>query len=222
MIEIKKGKEPNKLLWYRKQKGASYRDMDRDVKDELLEKLLQEQGHLCAYCMRRIPEERALPVGIPNVTIEHWYPQNPDNEEDVGQDLDYRNMFAVCSGNRGCGEERGLTCDAARKNTPIKVNPCDANTLHGITYTSKGRIQSSDPDVNRDLNDVLNLNCEAVSLPENRKRALDELIKDVNKNHATGDISIYCKRKLKQIQAIEDKKIPFEGILIDWLSKRCR
>lgn len=61
MIEIKKGREPEKLLRYRQRAGASYEQMDKDVKDELLEKLLNEQGHICAYCMRRIPETRSLP-----------------------------------------------------------------------------------------------------------------------------------------------------------------
>lgn len=116
MIEIKKGREPDKLLRYRQQKGASFEDMDKEVKDELLEKLLVEQGHICAYCMRRIPERRALPVGVSPVTIEHWFPRNPKSKEDIGQGLNYRNMFAVCSGNRGCGEEEGLTCDASRGN----------------------------------------------------------------------------------------------------------
>lgn len=35
MIEIKKGREPDKLLRYRQQKGASFEDMDKEVKDEL-------------------------------------------------------------------------------------------------------------------------------------------------------------------------------------------
>lgn len=118
MIEIKKGKEPNKLLRYRQQDGASYEQMDKDVKDELLDKLLKEQGHICAYCMKKIPESRELPIGVAPVTIEHWLPRHPENSEDKGQDLNYRNMFAVCSGNRGCGCRERMTCDAHRGNEP--------------------------------------------------------------------------------------------------------
>lgn len=219
MIEIKKGREPNKLLWYRQQEGASYEQMDKDVKEDLLEKLLEEQGHLCAYCMRKIPEKRNLPTGVPNVTIEHWLPRNPEEFEDIGQGLDYRNMFAVCSGNRGCGNAEGMTCDGSRGNAPLKVNPCNADTLCGITYTSSGKIRSSDMMVNEDLNEKLHLNSEAVSLPENRKQALQTLIEDVKRNHGEGNISLYCRRKLEQLQAMEDPKIPFVGILIWWLSK---
>ena len=45
MIEIKKGREPDKLLRYRQQNGASYEQTDKEVKEELLGKLLEEQGH---------------------------------------------------------------------------------------------------------------------------------------------------------------------------------
>ncbi len=128
MIEIKKSREPRRLEQYRQKPGATYSDMEADeenkgLKAEILESLLNDQGHLCAYCMRRIPEKRELPKGVPPVTIEHWLPQNPDNKADLGQGLDYRNMFAVCAGNRGSGDKRSLTCDARRGNEPLKVNP---------------------------------------------------------------------------------------------------
>lgn len=219
MIEIKKGREPVKLLRYRQQDGASYEQMDKEVKEELLEKLLEEQGHICAYCMRRIPERRALPTGVASVTIEHWFPRNPESKEDIGQDLNYRNMFAVCSGNRGCGNKEGLTCDARRGNEPIKVNPCDADTLRGITYMSSGRIQSSDPEINEDINERLNLNSESISLPENRKQVLQALIDNVRKKCGTRDISLYCRRKLEQIRDAGDPKMPYVGIMIWWLEK---
>ena len=222
MIEIRKGMEPNRLLWYRQQAGAAYEQMDREVREELLEKLLEEQGHICAYCMRRIPERRVLPVGVAPVTIEHWFPRNPENREDVGQGLNYRNMFAVCSGNRGCGNREGMTCDARRGNASIKVNPCDADTLHGITYTSTGRIQSSDLEIDEDINERLNLNSESISLPENRKQVLQTLIDDVRRNHGAGDISSYCRRRLEQIRSVHDPKMPYVGILIWWLEKHAK
>ena len=219
MIEIKKGREPDKLLRYRQQQGASYEQMDKDVKDELLNKLLCEQGHLCAYCMKRIPETRKLPQGVPPVTIEHWLPRNPMNKEKENRALDYRNMFAVCAGNRGCGSKDRMTCDAYRGNVRLKVNPCVAETLRGISYSPSGKIKSSDPIVNEDLNKRLNLNNEATSLPENRRQVLQALIADVKKKHASGDISIYCRRKLEQIKEMDDPKLPYVGVLIAWLER---
>ena len=61
----------------------------------------------------------------------------------------------------------------------IKVNPCDESTLLGITYTSDGVIKSSDPMIDEDLNQRLNLNGEYSSLVENRKQVLESLIFDV-------------------------------------------
>ena len=81
-------------------------------------------------------------------------------------------MFAACSGNRGCGRKDGLTCDARRGNEPIKINLYDAETLHGITYTSYGIIKSSDMEINEDISKRLNLNCNVISLSENRKQVL--------------------------------------------------
>ncbi|NBH33059.1 hypothetical protein D3Z58_05740 [Clostridiaceae bacterium] len=57
MIYIKKNAEPAKLLQYRHQPNGRFDDMDADVKEQLRESLLKEQGHLCAYCMRRISEQ---------------------------------------------------------------------------------------------------------------------------------------------------------------------
>lgn len=168
----------------------------------------------------KIPERRALALGVPPVSIEHWYPRNPENKEDIGQGLDYRNMFAVCSGNRGSSMDK-LTCDAHRGNDVLKVNPCDAETLSGISYTSSGKIRSSDPIIDKDLDQRLNLNSEESSLPENRKQVLAALLADVKKKHDKGDISLYCRRRLEKIREMDDPKLPYVGILIWWLEKHC-
>ena len=120
----------------------------------------------------------------------------------------------------GCKDR--LTCDARKGNEPIKVNPCDADTLRGITYTSDGRIKSSDPQIDEDLNERLNLNGEYSPFPENRKRVLESLIFEVNKRRGTGDISLYCKRKLDKILAMEDPKIPYVGMIIWWLKRHIK
>lgn len=219
MIEIKKGREPKELVEYRQLPDASYENMDSHLKNIVLDHLLHEQGHLCAYCMRRIPEKRKLPIGVQGATIEHWFPRNPDSGEDYGQGLDYRNMLAVYSGNRGCGDERNLTCDAKRGNDKLTVNPCNSKTLHSITYSHNGKIKSTDTRIDEDLNERLNLNSEVVSLPENRKQVLDALIMNIKEKHPAGDIKPYCRRKLEQIKSMDDDKIPFVGILIWWLEK---
>lgn len=51
MILIQKGEAPNSLIQYRKATNAYF---DGCNKDDIRDRLLEEQGHLCAYCMCRI------------------------------------------------------------------------------------------------------------------------------------------------------------------------
>ena len=68
--------------------------------------------------------------------------------------------------------------------------------------------------IDEDLNQRLNLNGANSSFQENRKQVLESLIFDVKKRCGNGDISLYCKRRLEKIQAMDDQKIPYVGILI--------
>ena len=216
MIEIKKGKEPYELLAYRKKSGANYDDMD--CKPIVLESLMREQGYLCAYCMRRIPEERELPAGVKPATIEHWEAQSKTGED---KRLDYSNMLAVCAGNRGCGDKKNMTCDARRGNMPLTVDPRKAEIISQISYRNNGEIFSVNPDIDRDLNEILGLNNEVVSLPQSRKSALDALLKNIRATHPTGDIRPYCKKLLNALIQ-QQIKTPYVGIQICWLKNHIK
>lgn len=213
MIEIKKGREPGELIAYRKSKCASYEDMSSSVKKVVLDALMQEQGHLCAYCMRKIPQTD----GAPPASIEHWAAQSNHSEK---KRLDYRNVFAVCSGNRGCGCSQNMTCDASKGNQVLTVNPTTPSTLIGIKYHSDGRIYSTNKAVNYDLNNVLNLNCKSIQLPNSRLKALLSLQKHIKKKCPTGNIQLYCKRIRDEILLERNQKLPFVGILLWWLGKK--
>ena len=105
--------------------------------------------------------------------------------------MDYQNLFAVCHGNTK-RRERGvprtsskddLTCDKHRGNTELKkINPCREDTLQTIYYKMDGKIYASDPDVQFDLINTLNLNCVSSPIVAERKAVLDELIEDMGKS----------------------------------------
>ena len=211
MIEIKKRKEPSALTTYRKTKYAAYDNMPKSVHDAVLESLMREQGYLCAYCMCKIPQKGK----IPSATIEHWAPQSKTSEDRA---LDYRNMLAVCNGNRGCGKKEDMTCDARRGNAFLTVNPLNGLTLSSIQYKADGTIFSKDPDINKDLNETLNLNCSQVGLVESRLRALHTMQEKLSKKRPTGDIRLTCERLLEKYRS-QTKKTPYSGILIWWLQK---
>jgi hypothetical protein len=91
----------------RKDAGSAPRDRWNDCittaqKDEVKLALIKDQGGLCAYCGRGISPETA--------TIEHWEPRSAAPQ----RTFDWRNLLAVCEGDRGLAEGDTACCDKAR------------------------------------------------------------------------------------------------------------
>ena len=230
MIPIKKSAPPDVLL--EKQAIARERGLDSKnaydllnhaEKQILLDSLMKEQGHLCAYCMRKIPDRRPMPETVDPVTIEHWFPRNPPNHEEHGQGLDYNNLLAVCSGNRGrkkTRKPRDLTCDAKRANhhSQLTLNPCDPSSLEHIRYKENGEMFSDDPAIQDDITVKLNLNCvsEAVQLPQARKRILEALLDELPTDNEDQLLS-RCQDVLELLETETDPKTEYSSILIWWL-----
>lgn len=116
MIFIKKSSAPSELEALKKEAeklGLSdkegYDMLVNPLKDQVREALICEQGHLCAYCMRSIPDERILEKDedLSDVYIEHWQARSAERTNMENKGLDYRNMLAVCSGNEKAPEATG-------------------------------------------------------------------------------------------------------------------
>lgn len=159
MIFIEKQPAPPELERLKKEaeaKGLSdkegYDTLGNPLKRQVREQLMQEQGHLCAYCMRRIPDERITKedTDLSNVYIEHWQARSAERKSTENKGLDYRNMLAVCSGNEKAPEAAGrrkkryFTCDKKREYASLKINPLDIKTLDTLYYLSDGTIKSTD------------------------------------------------------------------------------
>lgn len=130
MLYIQKKSEPKRFLEYRYQPNARFDDMDSDVKVQLREALLKEQGHLCAYCMCRIQ-------GTGDVKIEHLTARTPENE------LEYHNLLAVCRGGEG-GVAAARSCDTKKENRPMFISPLNKADMNRIYYSTNGEIHSAD------------------------------------------------------------------------------
>lgn len=220
MIEIKKGKAPKELLQYNRQTFSSYADMPPDVKKKVIESLLSEQGYLCAYCMSRIDGGE----GKHRATIEHCIPQAASGEKER---LNYKNMLAVCWGNRDAHSNDDKSCDAKRGSLPReqqgmkKLNVFDGRTLTSIRYGADGTIFSDDPDLNEDLNKRLNLNCEARRLKECRLQSLRALHRVIDRKYPNATApKKYFQELLNHYTKPSGKREPYSGIIIAWLSKR--
>ena len=79
MYAINKQTPPNSLTEYKRQEDATYDNLPTEVKADTKNALLDEQGHVCAYCMTRIKFSK--------MRLEHWASQE-DNRE---LRLDYNN-----------------------------------------------------------------------------------------------------------------------------------
>jgi uncharacterized protein (TIGR02646 family) len=222
MIPIQKSSAPQALTFATKQLAktgdAAYANLHGDVKEEIRRTLLDDQGCLCAYCMRRIKDD---------AKIEHLIPQHPDGGSAGarGDDLDFANMLAVCDGNAG-SHLRAQTCDAHKANKVLRrVNPLEAHTLESIRYDSKGNIFSNDADVQHDLTEVLNLNCEQALLPAGREAVYAQTSKWIAKQFKRNQRSALAnmKKRVASLKAGRDgKKEEYAGVAIYVIERNLR
>ena len=237
MIHIIKSAPPEELMRLKKcaeEQGLTdkegYEKLGNPLKEVVRQSLLREQGHLCAYCMRSIPDDRIHEedADLSDVYIEHWYARGAMNNTGENKGLDYSNMLAVCSGNEkapeapGKRKKRYFTCDKKRGSAPLTINPLDLTTLDTLYYSSDGMIKSTDKRIENDINVKLNLNLssDAVALPQHRKAVLDEVQQDIYSQ--PGDMLQNCKNQLAIWEKETDPKTPYIGIAIWWLKDQIK
>lgn len=156
---IHKGREPATLRAYRGLPGATYDGADRAVRDDLRAALLRDQAWLCCYCMRRISsDELANPANpdaplMPQMKVEHWRSQTRFPE----LALAWSNLLGGCLGGVGVAPPE-QTCDTRKGDSEITLNPCDPAHVATLRCTVKGRLESSDPTLQADIDERLGLN----------------------------------------------------------------
>lgn len=206
MIEINKNIPPNKYTTYAKAKHASYDGIEKEIKKELNNALMSEQGWLCAYCMTRISEET---MHIEHILPRSHYPQ---------LELDYNNLLAVCSGGSG-NSPSNQTCDTSKGDKKITISPLKKESISCIGYSSDGSMIIENSDSNKEC-DIKVLNLNHTRLVAARKSALDT----IRKNMRFTKDQAYKKRAQKLLEkykgGAETKKEPYCGIIIHYLSKK--
>lgn len=213
MIPIVKGCEPAALAEAKRiirntpDATFCYESLRGESKRKLLEALLAEQGHLCAYCIRRIGTD-----GQP-ATIEHLIPQHPTDSAANGElSLAYHNLVAVCDG-RG-----GATCDKRRGNASMTVDPTKRHTLDSIYYHRDGRIDATDESIQHDIQTTLGLNNSRTNLCANRfesMRAIEKVVTSTFRrrgieNNRSAKKSV-CLKILKQFESQTNMKDEYLG-----------
>ncbi|WCL81314.1 hypothetical protein PPO43_15165 [Saprospira sp. CCB-QB6] len=156
-------------------------------KNQLFHALAEEQGYICCYCMSEIKDrEDANGVAITkdglsllDMSIEHFEPLT-DND---GLITDYNNLFASCSGGKRSGKANRY-CDPHKGETELVHIPnmaslpaIDFDNQLELYYTVSGEVYSNNPNIERELEDVLNLN--AAELKRIRRRIWNRVRLDV-------------------------------------------
>lgn len=209
------------------------RGMNAKHRRIILQNLLEDQGFICAYCMRRLKLDG---TGDTEPHIEHYLVRNPNEEyraklppdtsgyDEDRESLNYRNLFAVCNG--GSEQKKNKTdiqekcCDKSRPaNKPLHISPLRKHDIDSIYYTTDGKIHSTNPDFDYDLDIALNLNCEKLSFPQNRQAVLRAMQDSVIASN--NQLNRQKMRQIAQDLGQAGKPLPaYAGILIWWLEKK--
>lgn len=181
--------------------------------------LLKEQGYVCAYCGRRIPENSKNPKCV----TEHVSPKSL-HKELAGE---YMNFVMSCQGNatrdpHTPSEEKGddrLHCDAHKKNEEIKISPLQPTCADHFNYNLKGKVivDSSDADA-VSTRDILNLNEGALRI--DRENAIAPYVwKDKSSStfYSIEELKVF-KESLSRLD-VNGKYTPFYFVIINVIDK---
>lgn len=225
MKQIVKLAEPHSLTQHRAKTHSSYSNLPIEAKDELRDNLLTEQGHICCYCMKRIPEKNNIEERVSyDMKIEHY--QCQDDFQNL--QLTYYNLLGACMGNEG-KPKKLQTCDTKKGNLPLTINPVSSSPNCEILfkYAADGEISSiaNDVEINRQINDVLNLNMQ--TLKDNRKQIYLEVQRKVeaeSRQHITKSLKIkyFTQERNKWLNKIDRKHKEFCMVAVYYLTKKIK
>ena len=225
MKQITKIAEPQTLVQHRARQHSNFDNIPFSTKEDLRQNLLSEQGHICCYCLKRIPEKVEKDGRISyDMKVEHF--QCQDNYPQL--QLAYANLFGSCTGNEG-KPKKLLTCDTRKGNVGLSIsllsNAPNCEIL--FKYNAEGEISSVDNNegINYQLNEVLNLNMQ--TLKDGRRQVYLEVQKKIeaeSRNLGNGQLKIryFEQEKQKWSTRYDNKFKPFCMVAIYYLSKKIR
>lgn len=176
MKYIVKQSEPAGFTAWKIQKNANwqpeYSNMPTDIKQQLKNALLDEQGWICCYCEQEITPDDSH--------IEHFRPQSDPN----CNPLDYSNLLGSCQKQRRKGEPLhcgNLKADWFDRN--LLVSPLDPSCESRFVFLFNGEIQAKDINDQAAEETIQRLGLNIPKLIEKRKKVievfLDELLNDI-------------------------------------------
>ncbi len=214
MIKINKGTEPNTLTQFRANpvnnhnyNGIDFKgqkDCEKQQSGNLRWHLLKEQGYLCCYCLSRI--------GCRHSKIEHFKPQSKYPQLQI----DYKNLFIACSGD----SDTKFHCDTRKGDQELSSVDLLINIENRISYEKTGKIKSSDPSLEKDLIEILNINSPV--LVEHRKQTYSDFIHLIRKKTSGTWTKFFIRKMINKYQQKNEKGLYAEhyDMIIFFLRKK--
>lgn len=225
MKKISKEAEPRLLVEHRANPPALYIGLSAETKESLRQSLLFEQGYICCYCMRRIPEKIDNEGVISyKVKIEHYQCQ----DRYPYAQLTYANLHGACTGNEG-KPKKIQTCDTKKANYDISINLLTntPNCESLFKYNAEGEISSvsNDSAINYQLNEILNLNMQ--TLKDARREVyltVQSHVETKSRQIAGNELKIkyFERERQKWITKVDGKYRPFCMVAFYYLSKKIK
>lgn len=222
---IIKSAEPQSLVRHRANQPAYFDNLPPIAKDDLKRSLLSEQGYICCYCMKRIPEKvKKDGVDSYDMKVEHFKCQDSFSE----LQLSYSNLLGACTGNEG-KPKKLQTCDTKKGNsTKLTINLIakfpNCETL--FKYNAEGEISSINGDaaIDKQLNEILNLNMQ--SLKDARSEVFLEVQEKIKieskrfKNDKAGFVRHLEIERNNWLNRSDNKYRPYCMVAIYYLTKK--
>ncbi|TYQ26787.1 TIGR02646 family protein [Pseudanabaena sp. UWO311] len=202
MRYIKIGQEPQSFTDWKSQENddwkPTYKTLRGQIKAEVHDALLAEQGYTCCYCGMSITSDISH--------IEHLQPQNekdPDLSTDLSLAIDFNNLLASC----GFSDKSKMTapeyekalhclqhCGCKRGNNPLSVSPLQVDCADFFRYTGSGEIRpAEEPDKHQSASETIQtLNLNYGNLVAMREEAIDQAVQGLEELTAE-DLAILIK-----------------------------
>jgi hypothetical protein len=130
-----------------------------------------EQRQICAFCQANIAQKER------GIKLAHVVAQK-DPADGKRLELTWNNIVGACLGGEDTGRPRLLHCDSLQGQSRLRPQLDPVQFENGsLSYEDDGRICSSDPAVDRELNALLGLNI--APLKDRRLAALTALEEDL-------------------------------------------
>ena len=141
---------------------------------DLIQVLLQEQGYICCYCMKRIEGWDSH--------IEHFIPRNirntdPHSVRAENVELKYDNMFESCSGEHGDWSHCGRYKD--REDSLMLLSPTEEKLDEHFRYTMDGHITAASDLDSQAMTTIRILNLDSFELKRHRQTAIYTAVRNV-------------------------------------------